>query len=658
MRSITTPTEEEFRRQRSFYENNIRSGMVFSARIEDVPCRPEDFRVTAVEETEEEDRIECFRRFEIGTITICQYAKIYKDLPIVEWYLTAENVGKTVSPKFSFNAVDCTVEAGYSTLYHHNGSDNRPDDHQPKAEALGPGRRVTIAPLDGRSTNQEYPYFSLAMGNYGLNIALGYLGQWQATFTRVGEGVRICCGQQRLNSVILPGEQFRSPRVILQCWEYRNLHEKYAVRRAQNIFRKYMRRYNMPRYADGSIPTHGLTACSSHQFLEMIYATTKDQKEFIDLYDKRGISLDYWWCDAGWYPCDHSWDEHLGSWRYDERRFPNGIREIADYAKERGKGLVLWHEIERFRTDSDLYREHPEFALARDEENPNMFLINFGDRDAVDWVINKITNNLKDYGVTIYRQDMNVDLLPFIEANETPERQGALENHYMMGMLRYWDSLRENISGLMIDMCAAGGRRQDPDALKRALIFIRSDWLFEPTSQQCHMGWMSEWIPFAGTGVLLGPSRIDNRQVIATFDRYAIVSCFCSHLNSCFDVRDENMEWDKIKPLFDEWHDFVECYSGDYYPLTEITLTDDNWAAWQFNRFEEGDGVIQAFRRPFSPDEERTFRLFDLDPEKNYRLHRYDTGDDFVVSGRELTENGLRIQLPPRSSAEIKYTAC
>ena len=37
---------------------------------------------------------------------------------------------------------------------------------------------------------------------------------------------------------------------------------------------------------------------------------------------------------------------------------------------------------------------------------------------------------------------------------------------------------------------------------------------------------------------------------------------------------------------------------GDYYPLTSYSLQPDHWIAWQFNRPETGDGVVQAFRRP------------------------------------------------------------
>ena len=110
----------------------------------------------------------------------------------------------------------------------------------------------------------------------------------------------------------------------------------------------------MPRYADGSIPTHGLAACSSHQFLEMTRSTAKDQIDFIDAYGKRGIRLDNWWMDAGWYyktgtqSLDQNWLP-TGTWYVDESRFPSKFRDVSAYAHSVGTKTILWFEPEVVR---------------------------------------------------------------------------------------------------------------------------------------------------------------------------------------------------------------------------------------------------------------------------------------------------------------------
>ena len=63
------------------------------------------------------------------------------------------------------------------------------------------------------------------------------------------------------------------------------------------------------------------------------------------MYLKGGVKLDYWWMDAGWYPCQGWWE--TGTWEPDPQRFPKGIRAVADYAHSKGQKLVLWFEPER-----------------------------------------------------------------------------------------------------------------------------------------------------------------------------------------------------------------------------------------------------------------------------------------------------------------------
>lgn len=659
-KSINTPIDNEFTAIRNFWESKIVRGGAFSLTVGGKKVNYTENTVSDIKLAEKSGNTICSRTFSGGQLLITTEAVLYDDLPFIEWTVFVKNISDRVTPKLTFNAFEHRFECGYPMIYRHIGSDARPDDHMPFADPLGYCERISISPYGGRSSNHEWPYFSVALGNgMGFNLAIGWLGQWEAKFER-RDGLYTSAGQQRLNSVLLPGEEFRSPRIVLQSWSYVGLPEKQAVRRSQNIFRRFMRKYNMPRYADGSIPTHGLVACSSHQLLEMTRSTARDQIDFIDAYEKRGIKLDSWWMDAGWYEDSASDWCNLGTWKHDVSRFPNGLREISDYAKAKGMGTVLWHEPERVRKGSELFNEHQDFLLSpiypdgSHNADTDYRLLDFGNDAARKWITKRISANITEYGVTTYRQDFNTEMLNFVDPSETEERKGAIENHYVSGMLKYWDDLVVEHPGLMLDECASGGRRDDIDALKRALVFIRSDYLFEPISQQCHMAWCSEWLPFHGTGIMLGTSLIDNKQLDVPYDRYALMSCISPHLNSCFDPRDDRLEWEKIKRIFDDWREYAERFSGDYYPLCNIDLSTDNWAAWQFNRPDEGDGIIQAFRRQDNSEQNRVFALNDLDPNSQYIFVNYFTDEEFTLSGADAM-NGITISLGRRDAAVIGY---
>jgi alpha-galactosidase len=97
----------------------------------------------------------------------------------------------------------------------------------------------------------------------------------------------------------------------------------------------------------------------------------------------------------------------------------------------------------------------------------------------------------------------------------------------------------------------------------------------------------------------------------------------------------------------------ADFYYGDYYPLTPYRTGSTEWMAWQFNRPEQGDGMVQAFRRPASSFECSRFRLRGLDAAARYGLVDFDTSGDTVMSGRELMEQGLPVSIKGHPGAVI-----
>ena len=98
------------------------------------------------------------------------------------------------------------------------------------------------------------------------------------------------------------------------------------------------------------------------------------------------MPADNFWLDAGWYTCPDGWDKATGTWAADPVRFPNGLRPVADAAKQNGMDFLVWFEPERVMPNTWLYNNHPEWLLApadflpeRSYEAANHFrLLDFG----------------------------------------------------------------------------------------------------------------------------------------------------------------------------------------------------------------------------------------------------------------------------------------
>jgi len=155
-----------------------------------------------------------------------------------------------------------------------------------------------------------------------------------------------------------------------------------------------------------------LTAYTGRWFAEMAQATEETQIAFLERYLEEGIQLDYWWMDAGWYPCQEEW-WRTGTWEVDAERFPRGLRAVCDQAHAHGIQTLVWFEPERVHTGTELWNEHPGWLL-EDGSPPaaeTSRLLDLGNPEAGEWLLERVSRLLVDQGIDLYRQDFNMDPL-------------------------------------------------------------------------------------------------------------------------------------------------------------------------------------------------------------------------------------------------------
>lgn len=392
--------------------------------------------------------------------------------------------------------------------------------------------------------------------------------------------------------------------------------------------------HNVPR-PDGKLPSPQWNASSSLWFEEMSKADEASQKLFIDRYLEEGLTLDYWWMDAGWYPCD-GWP-NTGTWEVDTKRFPRGLRAVTDHAHVNGLKCIVWFEPERVTPGTWLYENHPEWLLGSDGGTK---LLNLGNSDAWQWLTDHIDKLITEQGIDLYRQDFNIEPLDYWRANDAEDRQGITEIRYVMGFLSYWDELRRRHPGLLIDTCASGGRRNDLETLRRAVPLHRSDYCYEPAGQQCHTYGLAFWVPFYGAPV-------------ASDNPYEIRSTMCPVFTTGWDVRRNDLDYELLRQLSGQWRTIAPYYLGDYYPLTSYSRENTVWIAWQFDRPDLGEGVVQAFRRTGSFYESACFKLRGLLPDARYTLTNFDVSEATEMTGRELMEKGLFVLIENQPGAVV-----
>jgi alpha-galactosidase len=109
-----------------------------------------------------------------------------------------------------------------------------------------------------------------------------------------------------------------------------------------------------------------------------------------------------------------------------------------------------------------------------------------------------------------------------------------------------------------------------------------------------------------------------------------------------------------LRRLVGLWQRVSANYYGDFYPLTTWTRDKALWMAWQFDRPEAGEGVVQVFRRENSYYESARLRLQGLEPNARYRVkHLGEIGSVQEFTGRALREQGISVTIASRPDAVI-----
>ncbi|MCX7425241.1 MAG: alpha-galactosidase [Planctomycetia bacterium] len=572
----------------------------------------------------------------------------YRDFPTVEWTLYFKNTSDRDTPILAgIEALDIQLEreTGVSPpraeflLHHNTGSPTTPGDYGPRETTLNPETETRISAAGGRPTNSDLSYFNLELATgEGVILSVGWPGQWDSHFSRDKEnGLRIRAGQELTHFKLLPGEEVRSPLVVLQFWKGEDW------LRAQNVWRRWFIAHNIRR-PGGQLPPIQWCGTSETATTLMTGATEENQKQFVDAYLERGLKPDFWWMDAGWYPCNGNWWQ-TGTWEPDKTRFPNGLRPVTDYLRAKGIRSILWFEPERVTPGSWLAENHPEWMLALEKGNQNRpeenKLLNLGDPAAWTWLVNHIDKMITESGIDIYRQDFNIDPLGYWRANDAEDRQGITEIRYVTGLLAYWDELLRRHPSLLFDNCASGGRRDDLESMRRGVPYCKSDYATDVVGVQGETYGISLWLPyFAATW--------DTRE-----DAYSCRSRMAHVVGACLDIRNHDHFRKELPRRLEEWRTVAPYFWGDYWPLTPYSLGSKDWIAWQFNRAELADGVVQAFRRAESVQESARLRLRGLEQDAVYTLTNLDVAGTTEMTGRELQDTGLPIVIKDQPGATI-----
>ncbi len=591
---------------------------------------------------------------ETGLRLECRLAT-YADAAAVDWVFYLSNEGTADTPVVEgFLPLDATlleaVPGEPVTLRWSNGDGCAPDSFLPHDEPLAEGTVRQFAPSGGRSSNGAgqgaMPFFNCFTPEGGWVVAVGWSGQWIAEFAREADGsLTAGAGMATTHFRLRPGERVRTPRVVLLRYQGEAI-------RGHNRFRRLMLKHYVPR-RDG----RPIAPPVAHNTAATVYRSGREATGANQLAIVRRaaeLGCEAYWMDAYWYP--RPWHTNVGNWFPRPGDFPRGLRPLADAAHAAGMEFVLWFEPERVFPGTEFDRRHAEFLLKLGEDGNRLF--NLGDPAARRFLTDFLDERIKRWKVDVYRNDFNVDPLPFWQPADHADRQGVAEMRYVEGLYTMWSELVRRNPGLRIDNCASGGRRIDLETCSLSWPLWRSDlndigeglkgesyWPRMARADQVHVAGLALYLPFQS-----GP--------VWDMHPYSFRSAMTSSVVLYERILHDSFPAELAKQGIAELKELRPLFLGDFYPLLPLTTSQADWYAYQLDRPDLGQGCALFFRRPEAPESSCQVQLSQIDPAATYRVtltgETYAEGQPHELPGRELQRRVIEIPTGP-GSALLRY---
>jgi len=166
-----------------------------------------------------------------------------------------------------------------------------------------------------------------------------------------------------------------------------------------------------------------------------------------------------------------------------------------------------------------------------------------------------------------------------------------------------------------------------------------------PTAGQCHTFGSLFWLPASGTGCMAPDTYSWRSNMRST----AMARWWL--LGKIPNPADFSVDW--LAKMLTEHKAIRTFYEGDFYPLTPYSHSEAVWMAYQMHRPDRDAGLVVAFRRSESPAESAQFQLSGLVPDGRYTITNFDVPGKSDALGRELAEQGLRVELTEQSTSVI-----
>ena len=479
----------------------------------------------------------------------------------------------------------------------------------------------TVASTRGASSHQHNPFVILcdpsATEDHGecFGLMLVYSGNHkteievdQTGSTRVVMGIN----DAPFSWTLQPRDAFDTPQVIL------SFSDRGLTQLSHNYHRFLLHNICRSQYTLKKRPV-------LLNSWEAAYMDISEEKLLLIARGAKELGVELFVIDDGWFGNRDNDTQGLGDWFANERKLPGGLLPLVQKIRDMGLKVGLWVEPEMVNEDSQLYRNHPDWALTVPGRKPVMgrsqLVLDLSRSDVVDWLHQTLSQLLRENSIDYIKWDMNRNLADLYSRPLPANRQGELAHRYVLGLYDLMERLTKEFPDVLFEGCAGGGGRFDAAMLAYCPQIWCSDNT-DPISRLVIQGGTSYGYPVASMGahVSASPNHQTGRSTpLGTRGVVAMAGTFGYELDPAMLTEQEKQQIRHQISQFQRWQDLIR--EGDYYRLHQ----GEPFTAWQIVSQDKEEALVSlVLTQPASNPRPLHLRLKGLDPQARYVLENAD----------------------------------
>lgn len=373
---------------------------------------------------------------------------------------------------------------------------------------------------------------------------------------------------------------------------------------------------------------------------EAAYFSFDDEKLLSLARSSAELGIDMLVLDDGWFGKRSDDCSGLGDWFVNTDKIKGGLGKLANNIKALGMKFGLWFEPEMISEDSNLYRSHPDWAIAIPGRKPNrsrfQLVLDMTREDVRNYLYNCIADILKNAEISYIKWDMNRSACDWYSHCLKAENMGEMPHRYVLGVYELLERLTSDFPDVLFEGCSGGGGRFDGGML----YYCPQIWCSDDTDAyertRIQYG-TSFFYPISAMGSHV--SAVPNHQTgrTASLEARAVTAMSGSFGYELDPARLSDEEKEQIKWQIARFKKYGKLiHNGEYYRLTNPLK--GNLAVWEYVSDDKKEILVHGMQFRTVPTSVRnTVKLRGLDENKSYKI----SNGERIYTGKALMNSGI-----------------